>query len=40
VPPRPPATIYRWTDERGVVTLTDDPNKVPPQFRALDVTPR
>ena len=40
MPPKPPATVYRWTDERGVVTLTDDPNKVPPQFRALDVTPR
>ncbi|HEY2996009.1 MAG TPA: DUF4124 domain-containing protein [Methylomirabilota bacterium] len=38
--PRPPATIYRWVDERGVTTLTDDPAKVPPQFRALDITPR
>jgi uncharacterized protein DUF4124 len=38
--PRTPATVYRWTDERGVVTLTDDPNKVPPQFRATDITPR
>lgn len=37
---RPPATIYRWTDENGVVTLTDDPMKVPPQFRATDITPR
>ena len=38
--PRPPATVYRWTDERGVTTLTDDPNKVPAQFRALEITPR
>ena len=38
--PRQPATVYRWTDERGVVTLTDDPAKVPPQFRATDITPR
>jgi len=38
--PRPPATVYRWTDERGVVTLTDDPSKVPPQFRATDIVPR
>jgi hypothetical protein len=37
---RPPATVYRWTDENGVVTLTDDPLKVPPQFRATDITPR
>jgi hypothetical protein len=35
--PRPPTTVYRWTDEQGVVTLTDDPNKVPRQFRATDV---
>jgi hypothetical protein len=40
MPPRPPATVYRWTDERGVVTLTDDLNKVPPEFRATDVIPR
>ena len=40
MPPKPPSSVYRWTDERGVVTLTDDPNKVPPQFRALDITPR
>jgi uncharacterized protein DUF4124 len=38
--PRPPATIYRWVDERGVTTLTDDPTKVPLQFRALEITPR
>lgn len=38
--PRPSATVYRWTDPSGVVTLTDDPNKVPPQFRATDITPR
>lgn len=37
---RPPATVYRWTDENGVVTLTDDPMKVPPQFRATNITPR
>ena len=40
VAPRPPATIYRWTDDNGVTTLTDDPNKVPPQFRATEITPR
>ena len=40
MPPKPPATVYRWTDERGVTILTDDPNKVPPQFRALEITPR
>jgi hypothetical protein len=40
VPPRPPATVYRWTDEAGVTTLTDDPNKVPAQFRATEIVPR
>ena len=35
--PRRPTTVYRWTDEQGVVTLTDDPNKVPLQFRATDI---
>jgi len=40
MPPRPPATVYRWTDERGVVTLTDDLNKVPPEFRSTDAIPR
>jgi hypothetical protein len=38
--PRRSATIYRWVDANGVMTLTDDPNKVPPQFRALDLTTR
>ena len=38
--PRQPATVYRWTDEQGVTTLTDDPNKVPPQFRATEIVPR
>ena len=33
-------TVYRWTDESGVVTLTDDPSKVPPQFRATEIVPR
>jgi hypothetical protein len=27
-------TIYRWTDERGVTTWTDDLQKVPVRFRA------
>lgn len=38
--PRKRATVYRWVDDNGVTTLTDDPNKVPPQFRALELTPR
>jgi hypothetical protein len=33
-PPRRPTTLYRWTDEHGVTTWTDDPEKVPPEFRA------
>ena len=37
--PRPPATVYRWTDDNGVTTFTDDPNKVPAQFRALSIKP-
>ena len=40
VAPRPAAKIYRWTDDNGVTTLTDDPNKVPVQFRATEITPR
>jgi hypothetical protein len=39
-PRRRPATVYRWIDDEGVMTLTDDPTKVPPQFRALEITPR
>ena len=27
------ATIYRWVDEKGVVNLTDDYGKVPPDYR-------
>jgi hypothetical protein len=27
------ATIYRWVDEKGVVNLTDDYSKVPPDYR-------
>ena len=38
--PRARTTVYRWTDESGVVTLTDDPRKVPPQFRATEIVPR
>jgi hypothetical protein len=33
-PPAPPPALYRWTDERGVTTWTDDANKVPQKFRA------
>jgi hypothetical protein len=29
-----PQTLYRWTDERGVTTWTDDLEKVPAQHRA------
>jgi Domain of unknown function (DUF4124) len=37
VPERRPAvqmTVYRWTDERGVTTWTDDLEKVPERYRA------
>ncbi|NIP99036.1 MAG: DUF4124 domain-containing protein [Nitrospinaceae bacterium] len=27
------STIYKWTDERGVVHFTDDPLKIPPRYR-------
>ena len=27
------ATIYRWVDEKGVVSFTDDVSKVPPDYR-------
>ena len=27
------ATVYEWTDEHGVVSLTDDPDKIPPRYR-------
>jgi hypothetical protein len=27
------ATVYEWTDERGVVSFTDDPDKVPARYR-------
>jgi len=27
------ATIYRWTDERGVVNFADDPDKIPPAYQ-------
>ena len=39
-PRRRPVKIYRWTDDAGVTTLTDDPAKVPRQFRAVEITPR
>jgi hypothetical protein len=29
-----PARVYRWTDDNGVTTLTDDLEKVPARFRA------
>jgi hypothetical protein len=37
-PPSPPAPtrtgpIYRWTDDNGVTTITDDVNKVPERYR-------
>jgi hypothetical protein len=31
--PEPTKAIYRWTDENGVTTLTDDVNKVPERYR-------
>jgi hypothetical protein len=38
-PPAAPSPVYRWTDERGVTTWTDNPEKIPvryrPQARAL-----
>jgi hypothetical protein len=30
-------TVYRWTDERGVTTWTDDLEKVPERHRAQAV---
>ncbi|HET7342512.1 MAG TPA: hypothetical protein VFL90_13705 [Methylomirabilota bacterium] len=33
-PPAPPPTVYRWTDDKGVTTWTDDLQKVPPRYRA------
>ncbi len=27
------ATVYEWTDRRGVVNMTDDPDKVPSAYR-------
>jgi hypothetical protein len=27
------ATVYKWADERGVINLTDDYSKVPPEYR-------
>jgi hypothetical protein len=39
-PPARPTTLYRFTDERGVVTWTDDLNKVPPQLRAAATRPQ
>jgi hypothetical protein len=38
-PPPPPPTVYRWTDERGVTTWTDDLQKVPARFRAQATQP-
>ena len=26
-------TIYKWTDKNGVVNFTEDPEKVPPEYR-------
>jgi hypothetical protein len=31
---RPPAALYRWTDEQGVTTWTDNPQKIPARYRA------
>ena len=27
------ATVYKWTDERGVVNFADDPDKIPASYR-------
>ena len=27
------ATVYEWTDEQGVVSFTDDPDKIPLRYR-------
>ena len=27
------AETYTWTDKKGVVSFTDDPNVIPPQYR-------
>jgi hypothetical protein len=32
--PAPRSTAYRWTDDNGVTTWTDNLEKVPPRFRA------
>jgi hypothetical protein len=29
----PPARLYRWTDDQGVVHLTNLLEEVPPQYR-------
>ena len=34
----PNGPIYRWTDDNGVTTLTDDLNKVPDRYRIHLVT--
>jgi hypothetical protein len=31
--PTPNGAIYRWTDDNGVTTITDDINKVPDRYR-------
>ena len=31
---KPSGPIYRWTDDNGVTTITDDVNKVPERYRA------
>jgi hypothetical protein len=33
IPPADAQTIYKWTDEQGVVNYTDEYSKVPPAYR-------
>ncbi len=32
--PSADAQVYKWIDDKGVVNFTDDPNKVPDQYRS------
>ena len=34
------AETYRWVDQQGEVHVTDDPNRIPPQFRPRVDPPR
>lgn len=31
--PSAQAETYTWTDDRGVISFTDDPNMIPPKYR-------